>query len=369
MRSPSPLHHRRSHQSGVVAIVVALDLASLLGVAALVVDLGYAGAAKAQLQAAVDSGAHAGALALDGTSSGLTRARTNAAHLALANRAAGRAVDVDMWSLTDEGGLQLGTWDADAGGFAEATDPKAINAVRVVATRVDLPSWFAHIFGHDRLGAGAEAVAVQSKDGAGEVDCFLPLAVAGCLLDRYGEEGVTNVDLVLNPAGIDNVGWMRPETNPSASWLRDQINDCQGDGTLAVEDGIDLGTGTDASVLKTIANEIAASPTTWDTSGWGALPTRATRSDVPVAKYGHTLEGPIAVFDDPDYCSGSGGGFTEVQPVVGFVWAAIYDVVSTGPAAGKNIRVRLDTKREHTFGTETGGPDWGITAVRIALAR
>lgn len=366
-RAPTPASSRR----GNVVLLVALGLTVFLGITALVVDLGYAFAIKAELQAACDAGAHAGALQLDGTDEGVDVARDTAVTYAALNSAGGSPVIVEPWPSPGEEGVEFGHWDLDRSEFTSTGDPEEINAVKVSALRSHLPTWFSlPAFGRRTLAAGAEAIAISQKEGASEVECFLPIAVASCLLEeRYDTRSIALIDLALNPAGIDNVGWFRPGANPNASWLSSQFRVCQSDGTLAVGDDINLNNGVITSVLKDIADGIATSDTRWQTSSWGPLPPQASRSGVPTAKYGHTLEGPIVVFDDDSYCSGKGGKWVETKQVAGFTWAAIFDAVTTGPASGKNIRVRLEAREGYDFGTEGGGRDYGVTWTHTALVQ
>lgn len=126
-------------------------------------------------------------------------------------------------------------------------------------------------------------------------------------------------------------------------------------------DQVGLNNGVIASGLSALATAISSSDTSWDTDRWGAMPSRASRSAVPAADYGNTVEGSIIVFDGgPDYCTGSGGSYTGSEPVVGFIWVAVYDVVSTGPASGKNVYMRMDLSENHSAGTRGGGVDAAV---------
>jgi hypothetical protein len=198
-------------------------------------------------------------------------------------------------------------------------------------------------------------------EGAGEVSCFLPIAIADCMFDRYTETQLQSINLALNPAGIDNVGWARPDATPNASWVRGQIQNCQADGALAVGDNVGLNNGVIASALSELGSAINSSSTSWDTSAWGTIPAQASRSAVNKASYGKTVEGVIVIFDGgPGYCTGKGGSFNGSETVSGFVWGAVYDVVNSGPASGKNISVRIDLSADRELGTKGGGRDAGV---------
>lgn len=369
-RHPPHLAHSvaeaRSGRRGAVVIIIALLLTVLLGFAALVVDLGYAGSVEAELQAATDAAAHSGAMQLDGTEAGVDEAYEVAEQLGAANHAGGESVELDGGSGSGSE-IATGYWDADSRSFTEVADPATTNAVQVEARRAALPAWFSAVaFGRDALEAASSAVAIQRTEGAGAVSCYLPLAVPECLItDRYGAD-VNDHDLVLNPAGIDNVGWGRVAGSPNASWLRDMFEDCEADGTVSVGDQVGLDNGVKTSVLQAIADEVEDASTYWDSDLWGPLPAQRSRSGIDSSAYGNTLEGPVLLFSDPDYCA-YGGSFTGDETVSGFAWAAIYDVVTTGPVADRNIVARLEVLDEYDLGDEGGGPDYGVTATTVAL--
>ena len=195
------------------------------------------------------------------------------------------------------------------------------------------------------------------------MSCFLPIAIPQCLIEEtHGEEGVQDVDMVLNPPGADNVGWMRPDGNPNANWLRGQIRDCEQDGDLAMGDIVDLNNGVINSALSELADAVETGDTSWDSSVWGPLPAQAPRSGIARNLYGGTWEAPAVVFDDPSYCQGGGGEWTGTAQVSGFVWVAVYDVVTSGPASERTIRTRIDTTRSHKVGTGSGGLSYGVEA-------
>ncbi|MFH1462965.1 MAG: pilus assembly protein TadG-related protein [Pseudomonadota bacterium] len=361
----APRRPRLERRRGAVALVVALMLLILLGMAALVIDLGYQGASQAELQAAADAAAHAGAMQLDGTEDGLDAATQAALDFAAFNSAAGDPVELDP-----SADILLGIWDEVSGSFSAGGATEMIDAVQVTARRDDLPAWFARAaFGRDSLAASVQSVARRTYEGAGRVDCFLPLAVPSCVIeDVYGIDHINQVDLVLNPPGVNNVAWARPDAHPSASWLSSQIWNCSYEGSIEVIDSVELNNGLIASVLADLADKIEASDTTWDSALWGSLPAQAARSGIASSRYGHTLEGPIAVFDDDSYCT-SPGPMNGTEEITGFVWGAIYEVVTTGAAANRTIKMRLETTETHDLGTGSGGPDYGVVYHKLALVR
>ncbi len=356
---------RRGARRGASAIVIALTMVVLLGAAALVIDLGHITTVHGELQAAADAAAHAAARQLDGSDDGLLLANEQGHRFAGGNEAAQEAV-----SLTEHGStLELGVWDD--GSFSPGGDAEDINAVRTVARRVDLNPWLSGAaFGIDALAASAESIAIHQVDGAGEVACFLPMAVADCTITDLYSTGVNYVDFYINPPAIDNVGWAMPDGNPSSSWLQDQLRNCQHDGTASIGGDIGLSNGTVTSVLTEMADMLnEGTGTTWSTEHWGAMPERLENSGVDDGAFGNTIEGAMFTFTDSEYCADSGGGFNEHQAISGFVWASIYDVVTHGPAADRTIRVRLEVTHMRDVGTGGGGPDFGIVGRDVVMVR
>jgi hypothetical protein len=206
------------------------------------------------------------------------------------------------------------------------------------------------------------AIALASEARADTVSCFLPIAIPSCLIEQGGgPEAAQDIDMVLNPPGADNVGWARPDGNPNASWLRDQIRDCEYAGDVQIGDTVDLGNGVVASAMDELATAIEDSDTSWDGETWGEMPAQEGRSAVDSGLYGNTWEAAALVFDDDSYCSG-GGRWNGSAELSGFVWVSVYDVVTKGPAAEKTIKVRVDTTRTHKVGKGSGGPSWGVSS-------
>ncbi len=357
-------HKPMRGRHGASAIVIALSMVVLLGAAALVIDVGHITTVQAELQAAADAAAHAGARQLDGRDDGLLLAEDQAHRFAEGNEAAQESVMLSGDGAT----LELGVWDD--GSFASGGDAADVNAVRAVTRRADLIPWFSGAaFGKDALAASAESIAVHQRDAAGEVACFIPMAVADCTITDLYTDGVNYIDFYVNPPAIDNVGWAMPDGNPSANWLREQLRDCQHDGTASVGGDIGLSNGTVTSVLTEMADMLnEGTGTNWNTEYWGELPEQLDHSGVDEGSFGNTIEGVMFTFTDSDYCSGSGGGFNEHQEISGFVWASIYDVVTHGPAAGRTIRVRLETTDTREVGSGGGGDqDFGIIGRDVVM--
>lgn len=339
---------------GNVAVNVALFSVLLLSMGAFGVDLPYARVVRMELEQATEAAAHAGAAQLDGTVEGVAAAGATARSLALVHSAGGSVVQPDA--------VETGVWDDDT--FTPSTDATRANAVRVTASRPELALFFSPAaFSRRTVAVGGRAIAVKDFGGASELDCFLPLAVPQCLIEEWGMDSLQDRTIQLNPPGVDNVGWMRPDAAPNAAWTREQFVDCEASGELGVGDDIGLQNGQVTSALDALVNAVRSSSTTWDTSVFGGLPSRMPGSSIPASDYGHTLEGAIPVFDGgSEYCEGSGGSFNGMEVVTGFVWVVIYDVRNNGGAAQRSMRLRIDGTREHEVGTQGGGEDWGVTA-------
>lgn len=346
---------------GNYAITFLIALTPMLGFAALSIDIGYQHLSKAQLAASMDAAALAGASQLDDTSSGLSLARSAAQELAMMNPAGGHTIALDANSANDPNGdIVTGVWDGES--FSASTDAASVNAVSV-ASDVQLSAMFSMIaFNRMNLGVNARTVAYSPPPvGAGAVECILPFALPDCLFETHTAEELETMTFVFNPAGVDNVGWVRPGARPSDNSVMNLLADCGSEGTVSVGDPVGLGNGVLGNTYREITSLMASSSTSWNTSLWGSQPTQSTDSLVRATAWGHTLEGPIVVFDGgPEYCNAGGGAWNEILPAVGFVWGAVYDVRQGRGAANKNVYVRVDATTERELGTEAGDLSVGV---------
>ncbi len=350
---------QRTHlgRRGSTSIQLALSLTSILGMGALVVDIGYARLVHVQLQGAVDAAAHAGVAYLDGTAEGMEYAVDGAVTFGAMNFADGQPVELDP-----DTEIELGVWDGSE--FFVSEDPEEVNAVRVVAGAEGLQTWFAGAaFGRSELATNATAIAVMpASEPAGAIECYIPLAVPDCLFEKYPDQQIIDVDLELNSDKNDNAGWALVGNDPSsASAIRDHLENCTQEGEIELMDVTRLNNGTLTSTLKALADQIATSETTFDESTFGPIGDPYEKSDVDKAgAYGKSFEGPLIVFDGGDDCDNV--KYTQDQDITGFVWGSVYDVQSTGAVASKNIAVRLDVAHEYAEGTAGGGTlDQGIS--------
>ena len=355
------MHTRRRRRSGNIAVLFALCMTVILAVGSLTIDLGYARTAQQQLQDVADAAAMGAARSLNGTAAGITNARSQAQRIAAANTVAGQtfALDANTGNAAD-GDIVIGVWSD--GVFTPSTSATQANAVRMHASVAGIDTFFAKIaFGKGSMTAGADSTAKALSGNAGGVSCFLPIAMPLCELETYGKSGLQSRTLKLNPPGLDNIGWVRPDANPSAAWLKSQLTSCTADGATTIADTAYLQNGMDAAVGAQLASTIASSSTRWS-SAWGAIPARQSGSAISATNYGKTLEGPMIIFDGgPSFCTSSGGNFTKNYPTVGYVWGAIYDLKTSGAAATRNMYIHADTSTVHAMGTQAGGVDAGVT--------
>lgn len=354
----TPEFHGRK---GNYAITFLVALTPLLGFAALTIDIGYQHLSRAQLSASIDAAALAAASQLDETESGVESARTSAQQIAALNPAGGYTVSLDENATNaSDGDIVFGTWDGD--NFTATSDPESINAVSV-SSSVTLSAMFSMIaFDRLNLGVNARTVAFSPTPvAAGTVECILPFALPDCLFENYTAEQLQTMEFVFNPAGVDNVGWVRPDDRPSDASVMDLLNDCESLGPLSVGDPVGLGNGVLGNTYREIAQQMANSSTSWNTELWGTQAAQQRDSLVSATAWGKTFEGPIVVFDGgPEYCSSGGGAWNEILPAVGFVWGAVFDVRQGQGAANKNVYVRVDATTERELGTSEGELSAGI---------
>jgi hypothetical protein len=341
--------------------MVSLSLSVLLASGAVAIDLGYARYVQQQLDYAAQAGAHAGVIQLDGTTAGVSAAHGMAATVAGKNNAAGMPVTLEENDGNDPSGdVVTGVWNGSA--FTPSLNAATVNAVQVRTHISELGLFVAPAaLGRRTMPVSAAAVMMRPGPGTYATDCFIPLAIPLCLLGLHGLSGLESVTLQLNPPGVDNVAWARPNGSPNTTWSRSQINDCRSSGYAAVGDPVGLQNGTDTAALDAVVTRVSTSSTRWDATRWGAEPARMTGSSISAGNYGRTYEGVMMVFDGgPSFCTGSGGSFTGSYPIAGFMWGGVYDVRNTGSSSTRTVRMRVDPLGDHHSGRQGGGPQWGV---------
>jgi hypothetical protein len=300
-------------------MVVGLMMGTLLGFSALAVDIGMIRVAKTQLQVALDAATLSGASEFNGVSSGVLSAKARARQVAALNPVLATTLDIPVANF------EVGTQEDD-GTFTlwDGVDAKVVNAIRVDHTPPQIGSALGRVaFGIASYTVQARSMAVRDYAGgvATSTECFLPLAVPDCW--------VANTPVGTNPPPFkftfqpdpsDSIGWGSPTGNPSASYVRDQLEgSCDNSEPIEVGDPIYVANGADVTALHAIRdilnNTGAVAPSTWDSDLYGAKPPQDDGehtannpfpdSDVkpPGWTAGNTIEGPIALIDAGTNCA------------------------------------------------------------------
>lgn len=159
--------HPPADRKGNVTLLVLASMGAILGVSAVVMDLGYAWVVRQQLQNTVDASATAAAMELDGTASGITKAKTVARQIAALNPVNGHAI-----TLADDD-FSWGEWDANTETFTTQTDPLKVNALRLTGKEDKVGLGMSKIvWGRDGVDLQARAAALagpgNANDGTGD---------------------------------------------------------------------------------------------------------------------------------------------------------------------------------------------------------
>lgn len=193
----------RVRQRGSVAVLFALCLVFILiGLLALVIDVGHFWEVRAELQNGADSAALAGVRDLDGTSLKFGVAVQSSHDYALRHRANGADIDVPASDVV------LGNWNFQTRTFLPMQTPAPqVNAVQVTTRRTaatgdPVATFFASVLGVTQQDITATAIAVG---GSPKSTCGFPVVVEDCSL--YDDAGNLACDAVLKfNTADDNVG-------------------------------------------------------------------------------------------------------------------------------------------------------------------
>lgn len=225
------LLRRVKEDRGLTAVIVALLMLVLLGVAAFAIDIGHLYLVKNELQNAADAGALAGARFLYDESGEYVNGDANqiAHDAATANRSENLPAEVH-WSGGNTGDVERGHWSfltraftpSDNGDHTQIWDVSPdeldsnlnfVNAIRVRTRRQDTPavSFFARIFGYENFFLSTEAIAYIGFAGTlapGEAD--QPLAICKQSLLTNGQYTCSIGRMITNNeqlAGQESGGW------------------------------------------------------------------------------------------------------------------------------------------------------------------
>src|SRR5258708_16541138 len=121
---------RRDPERGAIAVLAALVLAVVGGFLALGFEVGHMMQTRTAAHLAVDAGALAGVLSIDGTAAGLDAARAAATRFTTLHY-----LDGEQVSITPSSDVASGIWDFARSTFTTSLDPTVANAIRVTAGR------------------------------------------------------------------------------------------------------------------------------------------------------------------------------------------------------------------------------------------
>ena len=225
------MHTFAHRQRGAVAIMVGLTLVILVGMLALVVDLGHAYLVKTGLQNGADASALAGAVELDGTAAGVVRAKNRAIAMARQNQYvfdnpvgtadADAGLDLSVGSCPDDGSCTMMPVDS------VTTDVLAADKsfLRVHTRQRAMTAWFAGVFGEEAKNLQTFGLAVAGKYAA-EVSpigiCVLPTDSTNPNVTELGyERGVTYRVSDANPLAPGTMFWIDPAATDADSCAGD----------------------------------------------------------------------------------------------------------------------------------------------------
>jgi len=338
------------------AIVIGLTLLSMLGFAALAVDVGFTETARAEMQATMDAAALGAVAELDGTVEGLERATDMAVALARLNEVLGAEVEL---AETD---VLLGIYDRQADTFVTSSDPTLVNAVRVARLDEAVTPFLSMAAFAQGMSYSASTTAHRpwAYGSASSSSCFLPLAIPDCNVEGLDEgEFPPPLRFTFSPSPSDNVAWGDPSGNPNSAEIKAQLEGQCEQGKIEMGEPMYVNEGSHTSGLHVI-RDILNDATGISPDGWPAdVPGPPDRSwptandpglsDVRDYAWGNVIQGPVALVDAGS-CDSS-GKFTSDLEITGITWAIIYDVKSGGGGKGeakrKNIWVQLDPVNTH----------------------
>jgi Flp pilus assembly protein TadG len=337
----------RRSRTGNAAIQTAVMFTTMLMFAALAVDLGALRMHEVTAHNAAEAGAHAGVRQLDGTSTGMSDARTMTVNVAYDNSVEGQPVTLDANTANDSSGdIVLGKLDSSGHFVADSSNPSTTTSIKVTVGKDDLPVFFGGIFGADALSVSENAIAV----GGGPMgsDCPFPIGVPSCALTP---QNVCGFHAQMSDSNADTSAWALPGTaRPSSSTITAAWDRSACAAASSTSDVASLNNGAVASDMHYLKNLMINSGGEWDTAAWGAIPAQDSASDLASNYYGHkTLTGEIIVFQDPDNCVNSSMNGTAL-PIVGYATAVIYDVKENGSPKWAKLQIICTETREPAGG-------------------
>ena len=181
---------------GVSMIVTLVALVTLIGAAALAIDMGAVLTGRSQAQNAADAAALAAARnVIDKTNPGLPAVTLPAARTAAVNQGAANQTISNATVTIDTADIHFGNWDPDTETFdtgVDLSDPRVVTGVEVVSrlngtTNSTIPAFMARVFGKKEFTVGARATAYLGFAGGFDVGVVdLPIAIDCCKLAGAG---------------------------------------------------------------------------------------------------------------------------------------------------------------------------------------
>lgn len=205
------------HQQGAVAILVGVTLFVLVGMLALVIDLGHLYWAKAGLQNAADAAALAGAKELDGTAAGITRAKQSVLAVGRENN---YSFLLPVASDDADGGLVIEVGSCKDDPCMEPIDSVNTNILaadklflKVDTQQRNLSTWFATLFGVEETATYGLAVAGRVEPEISPIAiCTLAPDPTNSFTQELGFERGVSYDISdANPIGPGTVFWIDPQ--------------------------------------------------------------------------------------------------------------------------------------------------------------
>jgi Flp pilus assembly protein TadG len=302
---------------GVIAVIVALVLVVLLGIAALAIDVGYLMAGRNELQNAADAAALAAARQLGENykTGGTVNVITTAENVGHENKTAGVDLAIADVSAT------LGMWDPSTTPrfTATSTDPFAVQVEvkRVTGTGTGAVSTF---FGKalGRNTADISAIATASLSGICTSANSLPLGIGRSWFTNLHANNFCT-QIALNDTHSSCAGWSNLSSAPYKQQdVQDLLEGKTAIPTLTAGDTINFGGGTTTPILNDLIalfNDKTkyASEKTFNADG--------SVKDWTTA---------VVVYEDSGTCSNPTGGYR----ILGFSTVTITGFVTTGNNKG-----------------------------------
>lgn len=210
------MHTSGKKQQGAIAILVGFTLFILIGMLALVIDLGHLYLAKTGLQNGADAAALAGAKELNGTAAGIAAAKQKAIDVARQNE---YSFGLPVGTQDNDAGLVMEVGSCQSDSCMEPIDSVNTNILaadkmflKVDTQQRNLTAWFAGLFGVDQTSTSGVAVAGRVvPDIVPVAICEFPNDPTNPNATELGfERGVSYDVAEANPIGPGTIFWIDP---------------------------------------------------------------------------------------------------------------------------------------------------------------